>query len=52
MQAVRLNFITEKVTNKPCKLPAGLSTKLYTRVFKYMNLESFLCSLYGLDNGV
>lgn len=23
------------------------STKLYTKVFKYMNLESFLCSLYG-----
>lgn len=23
------------------------STKLYTRVFKYMNLESFLCSLYS-----
>lgn len=22
-------------------------SKLYTRVFKYMNLESFLCSLYG-----
>ena len=43
----RIGEITSVVDKGGDKNKDIESVKLYTRVYKYMNLESFICSLYG-----
>lgn len=44
---IRIGVDTQVATSVNDSGNENEHSKLYTRVFKYMNLESFLCSLYG-----